>query len=175
MSRKIKEYMVAEMADRFSGLDEHGCVFVGYQGLSANESAQVRGQLKEDGAEMMVVRNRLFNIALDELGIPELQDLVDGPTAVVMGDNPVQAAKAIDGAVDMAPEISVLGGYAEGEVLKPEGVKKLAELPDRETLLGQVLAGISAPAQQFVNCLNGSMRRFACALQQLKEKREEEE
>ncbi len=174
MSRKIKEFMIAEMADRFSELDEHGCVFVEYQGLSANESAEVRGQLKEDGAEMMVVRNRLFNIALEEIGIPELKELVEGPTAVVTGSDPVQAAKAIDEAVDVAPEMSVLGGYAEGEVLSPEGVKKLAELPDRETLLGQVLAGISAPAQQFVNCINGSMKRVASVLQQVKEKKEEE-
>lgn len=174
MSRKVKEYMVSEMADRFSDLDEHGCVFVGYQGLSANETAEVRGQLRDVGAEMMVVRNRLFRITLDEIGIPELKELVDGPTAVITGEDPVQAAKAVDEAMDIAPEISVLGGYAEGELLDSENVEKLAELPDRDTLLSQVLSGISAPAQQFVNCINGSMRRLASVLQQVKEKKEEE-
>lgn len=174
MSRKVKKYMVSEMAERFSGVDECGCVFVGYQGLSANESSEVRGQLREDGAEMMVVRNRLFRIALDEMGIPELKEMVDGPTAVVMGDDPVQAAKAIDDAVEIAPEITVLGGYAEGDVLTPEDIETLADLPDRETLLTQVLAGMQAPAQRFVNCLNGSMQRLGSVLMQIKEKKEEE-
>lgn len=175
MSRKIKEYMISEMAERFSGVDECGCVFVGYQGLSANESAEVRGQLREDGAKMMVVRNRLFRIALDEIGIPELKSLVDGPTAVVTGDDPVQAAKAVDDAIDVAPEISILGGYAEGEVLAPEDIERLADLPDRKTLLTQVLGGIQAPAQRFVNCLNGSMQRLGSVLRQIQQKKEEQD
>mgnify|MGYP006280067971 CR=1 FL=1 len=175
MSRKVKQFMVQEMADRFSDLDEHGCVLVGYQGIGANKSAQLRGQLAEDGADMMVVRNRLFRIALDELGISEMKNLVDGPTAVVTAEDPVQAAKAVDEAAEVAPALAVLGGYAEGEVLDPAGVEKLADLPDRDTLLSQVLAGMSAPAQQFVNCLNGTAMRLASVLNQIKEKKEEEE
>ena len=175
MSRKVKKMMVSEMADRFADLQEHGCVLVGYRGLSANQAANVRSQLAKEDAEMMVVRNRLFRIALEQLGMLDIEEVVDGPTAVVTGEDPVQAAKAIDEATEIAPELSVFGGYAEGKVLSPEEVEKLMELPDRETLLSQVLAGMSAPAQQFVNCLNGALLRLGSVLRQVKDQREEEE
>lgn len=174
MSRKLKRLMVAEMADRFSDLQEHGCVLVGYRGLSANEAAQLRGQLAEEGTDMMVIRNSLFRMALEEIGVPELSGAVDGPTAVVRGDDPVEAAKAVDAATEVAPALAVLGGYAEGRLLSPDEVSKLAELPDRETLLTQVLIGMSAPARQFVNCLNGSLRQLASVFRQIKENKEEE-
>jgi large subunit ribosomal protein L10 len=174
MSRKLKKLMVAEMADRFSDLDDHGCVLVGYRGLSANQAAELRGQLAEDGTEMMVIRNSLFRMALEEIGVPELSQIVDGPTAVVRGADPVQAAKAVDSASEIAPTLAVLGGYAEGKVLSADEVNKLAELPDRETLLVQVLMGMSAPARQFANCLNGALLQLASVFRQIKEKKEEE-
>lgn len=175
MSRKLKSMMVSEMADRFSGLNQHGCVLVGYRGLSANESAHLRGQLAEKGTDMMVIRNSLFRMALEEIGIPELSQVVDGPTAVVRGDDPVQAAKAVDEATEIAPELAVLGGYAEGEVLGPEEVSRLAQLPDRETLLSQVLTGMSAPARQFANCLNAGLRQLGSVFHQIKEKKQQQQ
>ncbi|MFW6279543.1 MAG: 50S ribosomal protein L10, partial [Planctomycetota bacterium] len=67
MSRRVKQYMVQEMAERFSDLEDCGCVLVHYQGLGANEAAEVRGKLNEQNADMMVIRNNLFKIALEEL------------------------------------------------------------------------------------------------------------
>lgn len=174
MSRKLKKLMVAEMADRFSDLDEHGCVLVGYRGLSANDASNLRGQLAEDGTDMMVIRNSLFRMALEEIGVPELGEAVDGPTAVVRGEDPVQAAKAVDAATEIAPTLAVLGGYAEGKVLSPEEVDRLAQLPDRQTLLVQVLTGMSAPARQFANCLSGGLRQLASVFRQIKDQKEEE-
>ena len=175
MSRKLKEMMVDEMTDRFAGLREHGCVVVGFRGVSADDSVRLRTALTEKGAQMMVVRNRLFAIALQQLGVPELGDLLEGPAAVVTGEDPVQAAKAVDAASELAPALSVLGGYAEGSVLDVATVERLAQLPGRQTLLAQVLTCIQAPAQRFANCLKAGIRQLGSVLYQIEQKKRREE
>jgi len=175
MSRKLKEMMVDEMTDRFAGLREHGCVVVGFRGVSAGDSVRLRTVLKEKGAQMMVVRNRLFAIALQQLGAPQLGNLLEGPAAVVTGEDPVQAAKAVDAASELAPALSVLGGYADGSLLDAAGVEKLAGLPSRETLLAQTLACIQAPAQRFANCLKAGIQQLASVLYQIEQKKRREE
>jgi large subunit ribosomal protein L10 len=174
MSRKVKEWMVKELAERFSGIDEHGCVMIGFRGLDSTEADRTRGVLLENGTEMMVVRNRLFKLSLEKIGLPELQELLDGPTAVVEGEDAVQAAKAVAEAREEAEQIEVRGGYVEGRVLDAEGVQKLADLPSREVLLTQVLTGMVAPARQFANCMQGALRQLASIFQQMKEKKEEQ-
>jgi len=174
MSRKLKELMVEEMADRFSELKQRGCVLVGFRGLSGQESAEVRGLLLQAGARMTVVRNRLLAIALDRVGVPELAGALEGPTAVITAEEPVAAARAAERAAEDFPHLDVVCGYGEGRFLDRAGVKKLASLPDRTTLLGQTLTCMCLPAQRFANCLSGAMQRLASVLRQVRDKKQEQ-
>lgn len=175
MSRKLKEMMVSEFASRFEDIEQHGCVVVGFRGIDANQSNEMRAALAERNARMMVVRNRLMYLALDAIDVPGLRDVLNGPAAFVTGENPVEAAKAVDSASEQAPTLTVLGGYAEGQVIGPEEVEKLADLPDRETLLSQTISCLMAPAQRFVNGLNSTAQKLASVLRQIKEDKEESE
>lgn len=174
MSRKLKELMVKQMADRFGGLGHSGCVVVGLKRLSGQQSARMRAALSENGARMMVVRNRLFKIAMDEAGVSGLDQLLEGPSAIITGQDVVQAAKAAQVAMQGSDALSVLGGYGDGRVLDAAGVAKLASLPGREALLGQVLSCMCAPAQGFLGCLKGAARQLASVLHQIREKKQQE-
>lgn len=175
MSRMVKELMVEEMAEKFRGISDHGCVLVNYQGLSADEAAQVRAVLAQNDARMMVVKNRLFAIALERIGAAELKKLLNGPSAVVTGQGPVQAAKAVARAGEEAEALSVLGGLAESQLLEAAEVERLASLPDRETLLTQTITCMSAPARQFAGCLQGALRRLGSIFTQLKEQKQQQQ
>jgi large subunit ribosomal protein L10 len=70
--------------------------------------------------------------------------------------------------------IAVRGGYVDGNVVDPDKVEWLSDLPDRETLLAQVLGGMSAPLQGFANGLKSMLRGFASCVDQLREQREKE-
>jgi large subunit ribosomal protein L10 len=172
MSRKLKELMVDQMADQFSGLQDHGCVMIGFKGVSAEQSNEIRALLAQKGAAMMVVRNRLFAISLQRLGASELSQLLDGPTALITSENAIGAAKAADEAAGQYAGLNVLGGYGEGRLLGPEEVQRLARLPDRETLLAQALSCMQAPARRLVNCLNAKMHQLASVFRQLRDQKE---
>jgi large subunit ribosomal protein L10 len=118
----------------------------------------------------MVVRNRLVSLSLEQLDVPELKQLIDGPTAFVLGEEPVETAKVAEKVTEETAGLSIRGGFLEGRLLAAEEVGNLAALPDRETLLSQTLMCIMSPAQMFVNDINQMFFQFASVLRQLKEK-----
>lgn len=175
MARRVKELTVRELTERFAALGESGCVLLGFGGMRAQESADVRRLLSGHEARMTVVKNALFALALDQLGAGELKGLIDGPTAVITGEDAVLAAKAAREAVSSCQGLRVLGGYAEGRVLDRGQVEKLASLPSRDVLLAQVLGCICAPAQRFAGCVAAAIQRLASVLEQLRKKKEQEQ
>ncbi len=174
MSRQIKELMIKEYEEKFSDLGERGCVVVQYQGLGANATNDVRMKLSEHESNMFVVRNRLIALSLEKLGYSDLKSCLNGPAAMIMGPDPVKAAKAVNSVREDFPSFTVLGGYAEGKVLNEPAVSKLADIPDRDVLLSQTIALISSPAQKLANALNNTINRLALVLNQIKEKKESE-
>lgn len=175
MPSRIKELTVKELTKRFATIGESGCVVMGFTGLKAQESDNVRRLLSSRGARVTVVRNSLFVLALDSLGVRELGGVLEGPTAIVTGADPVSTAKAAHEATGSYPSLRLLGGYAEGHVLDSGGVERLASLPGREALLARVLGCMCAPAQRFAGCLVATAARLASVIDQLRKKRAEEQ
>jgi large subunit ribosomal protein L10 len=113
-----------------------------YRGLSVTELAELRAKLREVGAEYRVAKNTLARIAARDAGMAELQDLLEGPTALVFcSEDPVAPAKALKAFAKDHPALVVRGGYLDGEVLDEEAAIKLADLASKEELLAQ-LAGL---------------------------------
>jgi large subunit ribosomal protein L10 len=113
-----------------------------YRGLSVTELAELRAKLREVGAEYRVAKNTLTRIAARDAGMAELQDLLEGPTALVFcSEDPVAPAKALKAFAKDHPALVVRGGYLDGEVLDEAAAIKLADLASKEELLAQ-LAGL---------------------------------
>jgi large subunit ribosomal protein L10 len=174
MSRKLKETMVQEMSERFSEVRRRGCVVVGFQGLDGTQAVRFRRRLSERGGRMTVVRNRLLAISLQQLGVPEIESLLQGPSAVITAEDPVQAFKAVTEIMGETPGITLRGGYADGRVLDAGSVQKIAKLPDRQTLLTQLVTCMVAPAQRLAGCFNAVPAQLASVLSQVKESKEKE-
>lgn len=96
-------------------------VFVDYQGIKVNEETLLRKQMRENGAEYLVAKNRLFKIALKESGVEDsFDEILEGSTAFAFGYNdPVAPAKAV---FDLAKAkakakldvFKIKGGYLTG-------------------------------------------------------------
>jgi large subunit ribosomal protein L10 len=113
-----------------------------YRGLTVGELAELRAKLREANAEMKVVKNTLTKRAAEAAGITGLDDLLEGPTSLVLcAEDPVGPAKAIKAFAKDHPDLVLTGGYLDGEVLDGEAALKLADLESREELLAK-LAGL---------------------------------
>jgi len=122
----------------------------------------------------------------------DLKDIeLKGPLAILdAGEDIVSALKKLDILQNKAKEeLSLLGededmlkdykayefylGYVDQTVLKPEELVRLKSLPDKNTLMGQLLATMLAPITGFMNVSTGNVRKFLYALNDLREKKGE--
>ena len=62
-------------------------------------------------------------------------------------------------------------GLVEGKLVDYEEIKVLAELPSRDVLIAQTLAGLQSPIAGLVNVLNGPIRELVYTLRLFKIKK----
>lgn len=142
-------------------------VFVRMQQVPVNRATQLRSRMREVGASYSVVKNTLFKRALTQVGMP-IPDILTGPVAAAFcSEDVASTVKAInDFGNTLSPEtFSVLGGLFGDSVLDAAGAKALANLPSRDTLFAQVLAGIGAPANQLAGVIAAGVRQVLYVLQ----------
>lgn len=140
MARADKVAVVDRVTEQFN--EAAATLLTDYRGLTVEELAELRAQLREVDASYNVVKNTLTRIAAKNAGMEGLDDLLVGPTALVFcGTDPVGPAKALKAFGKDHEALVFKGGYLEGEVLDAEAALKLADLESREDLLGK-LAGM---------------------------------
>ena len=158
-SEKIS--VVSELKGKLSATK--GAVLTNYSGLTVAQDTQLRRKLREAGVEYRVVKNTMTRIAAQEVGIEGLDVYLEGPTAIAISEvDPVAPARVISDFVkeNKLKTLEVKAGLLDGKVIDAEGVKALANLPAREVLIAQVLAGMQSPIAGFVNVLQGSIRKL---------------
>lgn len=174
MPSRLKELMLEETDGRYRGA--HSMVFVGYRGLSAQEMSDLRAELRKQRVRLRVVRNRVVLQAFSRQGRPaaEVAGLLDGPTAVMDGEDAVAMARAALACAKKGGKLQVQGALVEGQVLGPRDVSVLSTMPGRIEMLG-ILAGLAgAPGARLAAALAAPGGGVAGAIQAFAEKGNEQ-
>jgi large subunit ribosomal protein L10 len=168
MNRDEKTAAVEEIAGQIEASES---IFaIDYRGISVPQAAELRAKLRESDASFRVVKNRLTKLAATKAGREQLNELLDGPTALtfVRGDM-AQAAKTIT-TLDRDWEVlEFKGGLVDGEVLEPDEFKAIARLPGREALNAQLAGVVASPVTGLVRGLGSMLSGLASQLQQMAE------
>ena len=145
---------------------------VDYRGLTVKESENLRHIIREADASLKVYKNTLVEIALKELEMPEMGEVLHGPSAFVFADgDPVASAKALKDFAKANENLVIKGGIMDGTFVDAAGVEKIAALPSREELIAQLLATMQNPMSQIVRVLNGPMEAFARAVKAIEDQK----
>ncbi len=137
-------------------------VFIGFKGLSVNDTALMRNKLREAGVGYTVVKKTLFNRVLKEKGIegelPELSgELAIGyhrGTSEKSSDVTLPAREIFSFQKKFKDMLWIQGGVFEGVFLDQNRMVEIASIPSRETLLGQLVMLINSPIQQIAGVLH---------------------
>ena len=148
LAAKIKEAKIVLLAD--------------YRGISVEQVTNLRADLRKSNSEYRVIKNNITRRALAKCEYEGLEDLLEGPTAVVMNNEDyLEAAKAIYNFAKDNDFYKIKGGIIEGKVMTAEEIITLAKLPSKETLIG-MLAG----------ALLGNISKLAVALDAVRAQKE---
>ena len=147
-----KEIIVDELLNRVNG--SPFLLVVDYTGMTVPEFDELRGRLREGGAECHVAKNSHMKRALESAGMSGLEEVLQGQTAFITGEEDVcGAAKAVKNFAKEFNKPAVKAGLLDGELLEEAQIGALADLPPREVLLATLLGVINQPASMLARVL----------------------
>jgi large subunit ribosomal protein L10 len=170
MPTEAKQATVAQLKQEFSAAKT--TIVADYRGLTVSDITAVRRGLRGEGITYRIVKNRLAKIAAQEVGNSELNELLIGPSALAMGSgDEVVVARTFLDAIRPFRGIVVRGAVLSGRRVDADAVSRLATLPSRDVLLGQLAGGIASPLTTMASLLAAPLRNLGYALQQLAEQK----
>ncbi len=151
--RAEKQYISAEYLTRLNASPFF--IVVDYRGLKVGPITELRKRLNKAGAEMHVVKNSIFRLAVKEAGVADLGGTLTGQLAVVTGQKDVSsAAKVVKTFSAEFDKPKIRFGYLKNQRLESADIIALADLPSIEVLRCRLLGVIMAPATKLAATIN---------------------
>lgn len=147
-------------------------VVVCNRGLSGEQAAEVRRELRGQKLRMRVVRNRLTKQAFKKSSPADFSKLFVGPTVFIQGDDPVQAARTAVQFAKKYEKLQLVGALLDGQMLDADGVKELAKSPSRKQLHSMIVSMAMAPGRALGAILLSPGEKIAGTVRALVEKLE---
>ena len=149
---KQKEELVKALAERMKSAKV--IILTDYRGINVADVTKLRADLRNTNSEYKVIKNNIIKRALDMNGESALDDLLTGPTAVLMGDEDyLEPSKVLYNFAKDNDFYKIKGGIIDGKVMTAEEIITLAKL---------------------AGCLLANISKLAVALDQVKAQKEAE-
>ena len=157
----LKKEEVSKLAEKMK--EAKLVLLTDYRGINVEDVTSLRTELRNAKAEYKVIKNNITKRALAECGITGLDEVLEGPTAVIMTyEDYLEPTKAIYKFSKENDFYKIKGGVVEGKVLSAEEIITLAKLPSRQDLLSMLAGGLLA-----------NISKFAVALEQVRLQKEQ--
>jgi len=133
-----------------------------YRGITVEDVTKLRNDLRKTNTEYSVIKNNITKRALEANNVTELNNVLEGPTAVILSNEDYLApSKAVYEYSKDHENYQIKGGIIDGKVMTKEEIITLAKLPSREVLIAK-LAGV----------LLANISKLAVAIDQVKQQKE---
>lgn len=146
-------------------------IVVDYQSLTVQHFTEFRKRLAKVDAEVHVVKNSIFRIAVKEAGIGDLTGELAGQLAVVTGQRDISAAaKTVKKFKKDFDKLDFKFGFLDKNRLEEPELSTLADLPSLDALRGTLAGLLQEPASRLVRLLNTPATQLARVLNAKAEK-----
>ena len=164
MPTQRKSQMVERTSELLRG--SKFVVVTDYRGLTVSQIQELRQQLRNIGTEYHVVKNTLAKFAAENVGKPDLAQLLTGPTALACGqDNVSELAKALLDYIRVSKAtVSIKGALIDERLIGVDEVRSLATLPSIEVLRARLLGVLLSPIYSLQNVLSANLRGLSTVL-----------
>lgn len=172
ISKARKEELVAQYTDL---LDKSSALFItDYSGMSVQALESLRSDVREADGALFVTKNTLLRIALEQAGRPIPEELLNGQiaTGFALGEAPTMA-KALKDFAKKSDHLEMKGGLFGEEILTPEQVDALADMPSLDELRAQLVGLISGPARNVASVVASGVRQVVNVLDAYAKQEEE--
>jgi large subunit ribosomal protein L10 len=140
-------------------------IVLDYRGLTAMNMVDLRGKLRPLNSKVMVAKNTLVLRSLGELGMPQPEELLQGPSLYAFCQGEIaDAVRAFTSFAREHEPLKIKGAVVGHSVLDARAATALRDLPSTQALRGQVVGSLQAPAAGLVNLLDAALSGIVYAL-----------
>lgn len=146
-----KQEIIDEIADKTK--KSNSVVLFEYQGLTVEDTNNLRRLLKENSSEFKIYKNTLVKRAFDELKI-DLKDELKGPKAMAFSEDEIAPIKVLYDFAKKHNALVVKTGLVDGEITEEEKLRELSTIPSKEGLLTMLAGGLLGTVKNLAICLD---------------------
>ncbi|AHF89666.1 ribosomal protein L10 [Opitutaceae bacterium TAV1] len=156
--RAEKKYVIAEVETHLKKSDY--VILANFNQVTVSDVAELRASLKAEKAEFHVVKNSSLRVAAKALGLPDVDEALTGPTAVVVGgENVAGVAKVLKKFFETKQKLEIKIGVMEKKLISAKDLNAIADLPPFDALRAQFLSLLTSNAASFVRLLDAKVKK----------------
>ncbi len=167
MSKYVKNLIADHLRKRLAGVDD--ALLVNVIGLTANNTARLRAELRKKNIQLMVVKNSLARRAVEGTRLAPLFDKAEGSSAICWGaEDIVSLSKEITRLVSdptFAP-FSAKAGVMDGQRISETEIVEVSKWPSRAEQLSMLVGQILGPGGRLVSQLTAVGGALASQIEQ---------
>ena len=151
MNKEQKKNYITEMTANFE--NSEAVLVTHYQGLTVKQLDELRKQMREQGIQFKITKNRITKLALEKTKCKDLANLFTGPTAVALSKDAISTAKILTKFSKENNNLKILGGIMGKEILDVAAVANVATLPTLDEARAKIIGILRSPAQKIASIL----------------------
>ena len=159
MNKEQKKNYITEMSANFE--NSEAVLVTHYQGLTVKQLDELRKQMREQGIQFKITKNRITKLALEKTKCKDLVNLFTGPTAVALSKDAISTAKILTKFSKENNNLKILGGIMGKEILDVAAVANVALLPTLDEARAKIIGILRSPAQKITSILLAPASKIA--------------
>ena len=159
MNKEQKKNYITEMTANFE--NSEAVLVTHYQGLTVKQLDELRKQMREQGIQFKITKNRITKLALEKTKCKNLANLFNGPTAVALSKDAISTAKILTKFSKENNNLKILGGIMGKEILDVAAVANVATLPTLDEARAKIVGILRSPAQKITSILLAPASKIA--------------
>ena len=159
MNKEQKKNYITEMTANFE--NSEAVLVTHYQGLTVKQLDELRKQMRQQGIQFKITKNKITKLALEKTKCKDLANLFTGPTAVALSKDAISTAKILTKFSKENINLKILGGIMGKEILDVAAVANVATLPTLDEARAKIIGILTSPAQKIVSILLAPASKIA--------------
>lgn len=171
MKRNEKSELVEQLNKEWSVA--RTAFLVEFRGITVPQVTEFRHKVRDAKGRYRVVKNTLAARAMKETPLDGLSGDLGGPLGIAYtADDSVALAKVLADFAKDHPNLVMKSGVLDGQRISGTEVSRVAAMPGKRELVGQLVGLVGSPLRRLVTALNSPLAKFVNVLDQVRQQKE---